>query len=172
MDGHRTDRCQIHEQNDRYHLFFIETLFKIDHETGLLQTEGGPNDFDREAFTNYTITIWVRELVFCQDFLVSFKAYNPDAQSKNDTANITFFLTDENDNAPSFTSTPNNTCIYENSPIGLLVSKVDCCSKPYCYCLVQIGTFKATDADIGINSKVFYQIIGGNTGEAFSIEGI
>lgn len=111
-------------------------------------------------------------MFICQDFLVSFKVYNPDAQNKNDTANITFFLTDENDNAPYFTSTPNNTCIYENSPIGLLVSKADCCSKPCCYCLVQIGTFKASDADIGINSKVFYQIIGGNTGEAFSIAGI
>lgn len=36
-----------------------ETLFKIDHQTGVLQTEGGPNDFDRESFANYTITFEV-----------------------------------------------------------------------------------------------------------------
>lgn len=37
----------------------LGNLFKIDHQTGLLQTEGGPDDFDRESFTNYTITIQV-----------------------------------------------------------------------------------------------------------------
>ena len=35
------------------------TLFKIDHQSGVLQTEGGPEDFDRESFTNYTITFEV-----------------------------------------------------------------------------------------------------------------
>ena len=31
--------------------------------------------------------------------------------------------------------------------------------------------YSANDIDIGINSKIFFQIIGGNVGDAFSIEG-
>ena len=65
MDGWMdTGLTDVRYMNKKTYImcFFIVTLFKIDHETGLLQTEGGPNDFDREAFTNYTITIWVREL--------------------------------------------------------------------------------------------------------------
>ena len=40
---------------------------------------------------------------------------------KNDTALITFTITDINDNAPLFTMVPNNTCIYENTPAGTVV---------------------------------------------------
>uniref|UniRef100_A0A1X7VA24 Cadherin domain-containing protein n=1 Tax=Amphimedon queenslandica TaxID=400682 RepID=A0A1X7VA24_AMPQE len=116
------------------------SLFKIGHNTGLLQTEGGPEDFDRETFSSYTIIIQV---------------YNADNVQRNSNASITFILTDVNDNTPYFTHTLNDTCIYENSPTGLV-----------------IGTYTAHDIDIGINSKVFFQITDGNDGDAFSIEAL
>ena len=58
-------RLSLHaDKNEQFVLpcFIVtETLFKIDHETGLLQTEAGhgPDGFDYEQFTQYSIAVVV-----------------------------------------------------------------------------------------------------------------
>ncbi len=44
------------------------------------------------------------------------------------------------------------------------------CTVYYFFCS-QLGTFTAGDIDLDVNARVFFQIIDGNTAQAFTIEG-
>lgn len=52
--------------------------------------------------------------------------YNADNEEFNSTTSITFYLTDVNDNAPYFTQSLNDTCVYENATTGQLVIHYAC----------------------------------------------
>ncbi len=84
-------------------------------------------------------------------------AANPGLPSLTSTANVTVHVADVNDNAPRFLfpSLENNTVeAPHKGPIGYIFSRV-------------IAT---DDDDVGVNSKISFSIVGGNSGSAFSID--
>ena len=60
---------------------------------------------------------------------------------------------DENDNAPVITSPQSIPAVKENVTVNTVIT-----------------TFKATDADLGSNAEVEFEIVSGNVGGAFSID--
>nr|CAH7723483.1 unnamed protein product [Callosobruchus chinensis] len=62
-------------------------------------------------------------------------------------------ILDENDNAPEFTQTESKISISEVKPVN-----------------TELIQFKASDADLGVNSEVFYSITAGNRKDTFHID--
>ena len=82
---------------------------------------------------------------------VTVNAVNPDGLSSEPQI-ITFNVINENDNAPIFAMDPYTASVVEHSDAGTPVT-----------------TVQADDADAGILGVVEYSIVGGNVGNAFSI---
>lgn len=66
---------------------------------------------------------------------------------------VSIEVLDENDNAPEFTQTNSKITVSETTPIN-----------------TELIQFKATDADLGVNSEVVYSITGGNRKDTFHID--
>ena len=64
-------------------------------------------------------------------------------------------MTDINDNAPQFSKTVYNVAVTEGADVG-----------------TNVITVVATDKDIGMNSRISYEIVSGNIGSKFIITSI
>lgn len=69
------------------------------------------------------------------------------------TTTVTIDVLDENDNAPEFTQTNSRISVIETTPIN-----------------TELIQFRATDADLGVNSEVVYSITAGNRKDTFHID--
>ncbi|CAH0559968.1 unnamed protein product [Brassicogethes aeneus] len=69
------------------------------------------------------------------------------------TTTVTIDVLDENDNAPEFTQTDTKISVVETTAIN-----------------TELIQFRATDADLGVNSEITYSITAGNRKDAFHID--
>lgn len=71
------------------------------------------------------------------------------------TATMNIQVTDENDNQPQFTPSVGTFNVDENEALGAMITTIVC-----------------SDADDGVNANLLYKITGGNTGNAFRLDGL
>jgi hypothetical protein len=69
------------------------------------------------------------------------------------TSSVLIDILDENDNAPEFTQTESKLSVLENTPIS-----------------TKLIQFRATDADLGVNSEVVFSIGSGNRRDTFQVD--
>ena len=109
--------------------------FDLNPKTGLISTK---KIFDREETGRYTLIVGARD------------HGNP---SKDSQAIVEIIISDQNDNAPVFTSSVYNVSVSEDIPTGKPILRVS-----------------AIDKDIGKNAIVNFYIEAGNRGAAFAID--
>lgn len=68
---------------------------------------------------------------------------------------VTIEVLDENDNAPEFTQTESRISVKETTPVA-----------------TELMQFRATDADLGINSEITFSISSGNRKDSFSVDSL
>ncbi|KAG8226847.1 hypothetical protein J437_LFUL004088 [Ladona fulva] len=87
-------------------------------------------------------------------YVLTVAAYDAgETASLSVTTTVTIDVLDENDNAPEFTQTTTHVSVSEKTAVGTL--------------LVQ---FRATDADLGLNSEVTFSIAAGNRKDTFRMD--
>ncbi|XP_039600852.1 protocadherin-16-like isoform X2 [Polypterus senegalus] len=118
---------QLPENND--HL-------KLDAATGVMTL---PRSIDRENTPSLLLVVQAMD-----------RALNI-SQRRSSSVTVRIFITDENDNAPAFTS-PAAVSVMEDQPAGFVVLYV-----------------MARDPDLGENGQISYRIKSGNTGGKFSL---
>uniref|UniRef100_T1I617 Cadherin domain-containing protein n=1 Tax=Rhodnius prolixus TaxID=13249 RepID=T1I617_RHOPR len=69
------------------------------------------------------------------------------------TSSVIVDVLDENDNAPEFTQTESKISVLENTPVD-----------------TELMQFRASDADLGMNSEVFFSIGSGNRRDTFHVD--
>lgn len=114
--------------------------FALDSVTGIISVNKSP---DRETNTLFTLNLRA-------DNQPSFAPSTPAAKTD---CSVRINITDANDNAPNITNTVTTVSIAENSPVNTEILDVE-----------------ATDADVGGNGKIEYEIVGGNVKDAFEID--
>ena len=114
-------------------------------------TGPGSSFFSINSTTGFIRLIQSLDFETATEHVVTVVAANPDGLS-SEFENITFNVINENDNSPIFTLDPYIASVAEHSDPGTLVV-----------------TIEATDGDAGIFGEVQYSIVGGNTGNVFSI---
>ncbi|XP_077999586.1 cadherin-23-like [Glandiceps talaboti] len=112
------------------------SLFRVNPRTGEITTAGF---LDREGIDFYSIKVMAVD-------------GGPGDEQKSATTMVYVTITDVNDNNPIFDQVRQTVYVYEDEPIGTVVTNVS-----------------ASDIDEGINGNVSYSLIGGNTNTAFSI---
>ena len=115
-------------------------FFALDAEKGIIRVEKPP---DRESNPSFILNIHASNK---PAFLQSTPPAKTDCSVRID-------IEDANDNAPNITNTVSTFKIVENSPVSSEVLDVD-----------------ATDADVGNNGKIEYEIDEGNVNDAFQID--
>nr|XP_061812727.1 neural-cadherin-like [Nerophis lumbriciformis] len=118
-------------------------LFSIDRRSGAITTRAS---FDREQKASYLIEVQ------SQDGSESARPGQQD-QPNTDTAYVRIFVTDVNDNAPTFARPVYEVSVEEDKEVGYLLI-----------------TVTANDEDEGANAKLRYQIAAGNTMGTFDVE--
>ncbi|XP_053575240.1 neural-cadherin-like [Bombina bombina] len=118
-------------------------FFHIDFQTGSIYTA---SVFDREAKDSYLLEIKSSD---------GSESARPGkhGQPNSDTAYVRIFISDVNDNKPSFTQSAYYVNVDEDKEVGSIVV-----------------TVSANDQDEGMNAKIRYQITGGNVGSALDVE--
>nr|XP_032655849.1 protocadherin Fat 1 isoform X1 [Chelonoidis abingdonii] len=111
--------------------------FRLDPGTGSLYTS---EKLDHEAIHQHILTVMVRD---------------QDVPVKRNFARIVINVSDTNDHAPWFTSSPYEGRVYESAAVGSAVLQVT-----------------ALDKDKGKNAEIVYSIESGNIGNSFSIDPI
>ena len=86
---------------------------------------------------------------------LSVRATDGGSPALSDTAVVEILITDINDNRPIFNSSQEDISVLENSPVGKVLLKV-----------------AATDADIGVNAEMRYNITGGNEAGKFKLDAV
>jgi hypothetical protein len=86
---------------------------------------------------------------------LSVRATDGGSPALSDTAVVEILITDINDNRPIFNSSQEDISVLENSPVGKVLLKV-----------------AATDADIGVNAELRYNITGGNEASKFKLDAV
>ena len=110
--------------------------FRINNETGALSVAPGA-DLDVDATTQYNLTVMI-----------------VDGGGLNDTADVTIFILDANDNAPVITYPVNySITIQEDAPVGLVI----------------LDGINATDIDFNNNSQIRFFIVGGDQSDRLQI---
>ncbi|KAM3928305.1 neural-cadherin-like isoform 2-T2 [Leptodactylus fuscus] len=117
--------------------------FAIDPETGVIYTA---TLFDREKQASYLIEVQSQD---------STESARPGMQGypNKDTAYVRIFVSDVNDNAPTFPQQKYETSVEEDKDVGYVVM-----------------TVSASDEDEGANAKLRYQITNGNAKGIFDVE--
>ncbi|KAM4614092.1 neural-cadherin-like [Discoglossus pictus] len=118
-------------------------LFHVDAHTGSIYTA---SVFDREAKGSYLLEIKSSD---------GSESARPGkhGQPNSDTAYVRIFISDVNDNKPSFTQSDYYVNVDENQDVGSVIL-----------------TVSANDQDEGMNGKIRYQITGGNVGGALDVD--
>ncbi|XP_042697901.2 protocadherin Fat 1 isoform X7 [Chrysemys picta bellii] len=111
--------------------------FRLDPGTGSLYTS---EKLDHEAIHQHILTVMVRD---------------QDVPVKRNFARIVINVSDTNDHAPWFTSSPYEGRVYESAAVGSAVLQVT-----------------ALDKDKGKNAEIVYSIESGNIGNSFTIDPI
>ncbi|XP_041961666.1 neural-cadherin [Alosa sapidissima] len=117
--------------------------FSINSYTGVIHTRA---TFDREQKGSYLIEVQ------SQDGSESARP-GQHGQPNTDTAYVRIFVTDVNDNAPSFSQSVYEISVEEDKEVGFIVM-----------------TVTANDEDEGANAKLRYQLTAGNTMGTFDME--
>ncbi|XP_062393955.1 neural-cadherin [Sardina pilchardus] len=117
--------------------------FSINSYTGVIHTRA---TFDREQKGSYLIEVQ------SQDGSESARP-GQHGQPNTDTAYVRVFVTDVNDNAPSFSRSVYEISVEEDKEVGFIVM-----------------TVTANDEDEGANAKLRYQLTAGNTMGTFDVE--
>ncbi|MEE6463486.1 hypothetical protein FKM82_005932 [Ascaphus truei] len=117
--------------------------FSIDPEMGVIFTQAS---FDRERQASYLIEVQSQD---------SSESARPGMQGQpnTDTAYVRIFVSDVNDNAPTFPQPRYETSVEEDRDVGYVVM-----------------TVTANDEDEGANAKLRYQITSGNAKGIFDVE--
>ncbi|RZF33481.1 hypothetical protein LSTR_LSTR010137 [Laodelphax striatellus] len=95
---------------------------------------------DRETVSHYKLTVTARDAA-------------PEPKRLSSTAELQVDILDENDNAPVFTQTDSKISVLENTTIN-----------------TKLIQFRATDADLGVNSEVVFSITAGNRKDTFQVD--
>ncbi|XP_060644294.2 neural-cadherin-like [Anolis sagrei] len=119
------------------------TFFHLDSKTGAIYTA---SVFDRERKASYLLEVKSTD---------GSESSRPGkhGQPNSDTAYVRVFISDVNDNKPSFTKNVYEVNVDEDQDVGSTVI-----------------TVSANDEDEGTNAKLRYQITAGNTGGVFDVE--
>ncbi|XP_054588647.2 neural-cadherin [Nothobranchius furzeri] len=117
--------------------------FRIDPELGFIYTQAV---FDRETKSSYLLEVQ------STDGLESARP-GKHGQPNSDTAYVRVFISDVNDNKPTFGQAFYEVDVDEDADVGFAVL-----------------TVSANDGDEGGNAKLRYQITSGNTGGVFDVE--
>ncbi|XP_077475964.1 neural-cadherin [Stigmatopora argus] len=117
--------------------------FRIDPELGFISTQAV---FDRETKSSYLLEVQSMD---------GWESARPGkhGQPNSDTAYVRVFISDVNDNKPSFAQSTYEVDADEDADVGFAVV-----------------TVSADDGDEGGNAKLRYQITSGNTGGVFDVE--
>lgn len=118
-----------------YYLLTTGVPFAVSRNEGNLQVTGA---LDREQDESYTLLV---------------QATDKGSSPQSSTMNVTVYITDINDNAPTFDPASYTATLDEDTPIGLEFLKV-----------------VSTDPDEGLNSIIRYSIFSGDSSGAFSID--
>ena len=113
--------------------------FTIDAVKGIISVEIPP---DREQYPSFTLNIRATNK----------PAFVPSTPSAKTDCSVLITIEDANDNRPNITNTITTVQVEENSPANTQVLDVN-----------------ATDADIGVNGEIVYEIVQGNINNAFKI---
>ncbi|XP_045523939.1 cadherin-related tumor suppressor isoform X1 [Pieris brassicae] len=115
--------------------------FRIDSRNGFIKTL---RSFDRESLSQVT----------GQNYITLTVTVSDNGKIKlSDSVRVTIYITDVNDNAPTFTHTPYAVEISEGASVGASVTRI-----------------YSTDADEGLNGDIYYRLIGGDDMKKFILD--